>query len=149
MGAKVTSRRTADSPTLRLMLKDLPQMEGSIFNADKAYDSDMNCMLIYTKGMKLNIKQREKEGTNRGLRFRRRAAKEFNDDVYRYRGLMEGIFGAEESEHGLKTRCRLRATQRRWGLARAIGHNLTVIKRLRCAKQLNIEHKPILPNAET
>lgn len=148
MAAKITSRRTADSPTLRLMLKDLPQMEGSIFNADKAYDSDMNCMLIYAKGMKPNIKQREKEGTNRGLRFRRRAAKEFNDDVYRYRGLVEGIFGAEESEHGLKTRCRLRTTQRRWGLARAIGHNITVINRLRCAKQLNIELKPILPDAE-
>ena len=148
MAAKITSRRTADSPTLRQMLKDLPQMEGSVFNADKAYDSDVNCRLIYEKRMKPNIKQREKEGTNRGLRFRRRAAEEFNDALYRYRSLVEGIFGAEESGHGLKTRCRLRATQRRWGLARAIGHNLAVINRLRCAKQLNIELKPILPNAE-
>jgi len=148
LAAKMTSQGTADSPTLRWMFKDLPQMEGSIFNGDKAYDSDRNCMLIYAKGMKPNIKQREKEGTNRGLRFRRKAAKEFNDAFYRYRGLVEGIFGAEESEHGLKTRCRLRATQRRWGIARAIGHNLAVLNRLRCAKQLNIELKPILPDAE-
>ena len=148
MTARITSQRTADSPTLRQMLKDLPQMEGSIFNADKAYDSDRNCELIYAKGMRPNIKQREKEGTNRGLRFRRRAAKEFNDAIYRYRGLVEGIFGAEEAENGLKTSCRLRRTQRRWGLAIAIGHNLAVYNRLRCARQLHIELKPILPNAE-
>lgn len=38
MAAKITSRRMADSPTLRQMLKSMPQMEGSTFNADKAYD---------------------------------------------------------------------------------------------------------------
>ncbi len=148
MAAKITSRRTADSPTLRQMLKSLPQMEGSIFNADKGYDSDWNCMLVYAKGMKPNIKQRKTEGTNRGLRYRRRAAEEFNDAVYRYRGLVEGIFGAEEVENGLETRCRLRWMQRRWGLARAIGHNLAVLNRFRCAKQLHIELKPILLDAE-
>lgn len=148
MAAKVTSRKTADSPTLRQMLKKLPQMEGSIFNADKAYDSDKNCMLIYDKGMKPNIKQRGKEGTNRSLRFRRRAAEEFNDALYRYRGLVEGIFGAEESRKGLKTRSRLKGMQRRWGLARAVGHNLAVLNMLQCARQLHIELKPILPNAE-
>ena len=61
---------------------------------------------------------------------------------------MEGIFGAEEVENGLETKCRLRRMQRRWGLALAIGHNLAVYNRLRCARQLNIELKPILPNAE-
>jgi len=148
MTAKITSQRTSDSPTLRRMLKNLPQMEGSIFNADKAYDSDENCERIYQKGMTPNIKQRKTEGANRGLRYRRRAAEEFNKDVYRYRGLVEGIFGAEETENGFKTRCRLRKMQRRWGLAIAIGHNLAVYNRLQCARQLNIQLKPILPNAE-
>lgn len=148
MAARITGQRTADSPTLRQMLKNLPQMEESIFNADKAYDSDRNCEIIYAKGMKPNIKQREKGGTNRGLRFRRQAAEEFNKHVYRYRGLVEGIFGAEEVENGLKTRCRLRKMQRRWGLALAIGHNLAVYNRLQCARQLSIELKPILANAE-
>lgn len=148
MAAKITSQRTADSPTLRSMLKRLPTMEGSVFNADKGYDSDWNCMLVYAKRMKPNIKQRKTEGTNRGLRYRRRAAEEFNEALYRYRRLVEGIFGAEETENGLETRCRLRWMQRRWGLARAIGHNLAVLNRLRCAKQLSIELKPILLDAE-
>jgi hypothetical protein len=96
LAAKVTSRRTADSPTLRSMLKRFPQMDGSIFNADKAYDSDKNCELVYVKKMKSNIKQRETRGRNRGLRYRKKAAKEFDEAVYRCRGLIEGIFGAIE-----------------------------------------------------
>ncbi|MEM3551407.1 MAG: transposase [Candidatus Bathyarchaeia archaeon] len=114
LAAKVTSQRTGDSPTLKSMLTHLHQMEGSIFNADKAYDSDKNCELIYTKKMKPNIKQRITQGRNRGLRYRRKAAEEFDEAVYRYRGLIEGIFGAIEAGKGLKTRCRLRRTQRRW-----------------------------------
>ena len=34
---------------------------------------------------------------------------------YRYRGLIEGIFGAEESKNGLATRYRRKDTQRKWG----------------------------------
>jgi len=64
--------------------------------------------------MKPNIKQRETRGTNRGLRYRRRAAGEFDEAVYRYRGLTEAVFRAEEAGKGLKTRCRLRRMQRRW-----------------------------------
>lgn len=148
LAARVTSRGTGDSPTLRGMLKDLPKMNGSTFNADKAYDSDRNCQLIYERGMRPNIKQRETEGANRGLRYRRRAAGEFDGAVYRYRGLVEGIFGEEEAGRGLKTRCRLRWTQRRWGLSRALGHNLAVHNRLRCARQLHIILKPILSDVE-
>lgn len=148
LAARITGRRTADSPTLRRMLKDLPRMDGSVFNADRAYDADRSCELIYEKGMTPNIKQRGTEGTNRGLRYRRRAAEEFDEAVYRYRGLVEGIFGEEEAGRGLKTRYRLRRMQRRWGFARAIGHNLAVHNRLRCARQLHITLKPILPNIE-
>jgi len=95
--------------------------------------------------MKPNIKQRDTLGRNRGLRYRKKAAEEFDEAVYRYRGLIEGIFGAIEAGKGLKTRCRLR---RKWGVATAIGYNLAVLNRLKCAKTLNITLKPILANAE-
>ena len=77
-------------------------------DADKAYDLDKNCELVYEKMMKPNIKQRETLGRNRGLRYRKKAAEEFDEAVYRYRGLIEGTFGAIEAGKGLKTRCRLR-----------------------------------------
>lgn len=148
LAAKVTSKYAGDSPTFRQLFKPLMQMEGSILDADKAYDSDLNCRLAYEKCMKPNIKQRETEGTNRGLRFRKKAAEEFDEALYHFRGLVEGIFGAQETENGLKTRCRLRRMQRKWGLALSVGHNLAVYNRLRCARQLSIELKPILADIE-
>jgi hypothetical protein len=38
--------------------------------------------------------------------------------------------------------------QRRWGLALAVGHNLAVLNRLRVARQLDVELRPILQNVE-
>ena len=116
---QATSSRTKDSPTLRRMVKQMErtgiaeEVFGGLFNADKAYDADENCRLIYGLiyglGSQPNIKQRETKGRNRGKRFRRRAAEEFNPHVYRFRGLVEGIFGAYEVRmHGLHTRFRLR-----------------------------------------
>ena len=102
--------------------------------------------MVYEKMMKPNIRQRETHRRNRDLRYRKKAAEEFDEAVYRYRGLIEGIFGAIEAGKGLKTRCRLRRMQRKWGVATAIGHNLAVLNRLKCAKTLNITLKPILAN---
>lgn len=148
LATKVTSKYAADSPTFRQLFRPLPQMEGSVLDADKAYDSDLNCMLAYEKGMKPNIKQRDMAGKNRGLRFRKRAGEEFDEALYRFRGLVEGIFGAQETENGLKIRCRLRRMRRKWGLALSVGHNLAVCNRLEFARQLSIELKPILADME-
>lgn len=148
LAAKVTSKYAGDSPTFRQLFSILPQMEGSVLDGDKAYDSDHNCRLAYEKGMKPNIKQRKTQGTNRGLRFRKKAAEEFDKALYRFRGLVEGIFGAQETGNGLRTRCRLGRMQRKWGLALSVGHNLAVCNRLRCARQLSIELKPILADME-
>jgi hypothetical protein len=148
LASKVTSKYAGDSPTFRQLFKPLPQMEGSILDGDKGYDSDANCRLAYEKLMKPNIKQRETKGANRGLRFRKKAAEEFDEVLYHFRGLVEGIFGSEEVKNGLLTRCRLRCMQRKWGLALSVGHNLAVYNRLRCARQLSIEFRPILPDIE-
>jgi hypothetical protein len=148
LSSKVTSKYAGDSPTFRQMFKPLPQMEGSVLDADKGYDSDVNCRLAYEKLMKPNIKQRDTEGTNRRLRFRKEAGQEFDEVLYRWRGLVEGIFGSEEVENGLQTRCRLRRMQRKWGLALSVGHNLAVYNRLRCARELSVELKPILLDVE-
>lgn len=145
LSARLTPRGVGDSPTLRMMLKRLPDVEDSILNGDKAYDADENFKLVYEKGLHPNIKQRETHGRNRGRRFRKKAANEFNEAIYHYRGLVEGIFGAEESKNGLATRYRRRDTQRKWGTMLAIKHNIQVLNRIECAKRLNIALQPILP----
>jgi hypothetical protein len=54
--------------------------------------------------------------------------------------MAEAIFEAEESDgHNLHTRFRKKESQRRWRIALAIGWNLKVSNRLRCAKSLGME----------
>jgi len=148
---QVTSSRTRDSPTLRRMVGQMlrtgiaEEVFGGVFNADRAYDADDNCRLIYELGSRPNIKQRKTSGSNRGKRFRRRAAEEFNPQIYRFRGLVEGIFGASEVKmHGIHTRCRLRQTRRAWGLLLAVGRNIETYNRLESAVSLGFRRKPIL-----
>lgn len=148
---QVTSSRTRDSPTFRRMIRQMKrtgiavEVFGGVFNADKAYDSDENCRLVYGLDSQPNIKQRETHGKNRGKRFRRRAAEEFNPQIYRFRGLVEGIFGASEvSMHGIHTRFRLRQTRQTWGLLFAVGRNVETLIRLESAQSLGYQRKPIM-----
>ena len=93
---RITSGSTNDSPVLRTMLRRMKKLgmscRDSIFCADRGYDSDESCKMIFGMGMIPNIKQRW-GATNRGKPFRRRAAALFDESIYRYRGLIEGIFG--------------------------------------------------------
>jgi len=76
-----------------------------------------------------------------------KASKEFDEQTYHYRGLIEAIFGAEESDnHKLQTRFRIKEHQEKWGQILAIGWNLKTLNRIRCTKQLKITPKPILHN---
>ena len=143
--SRITSKRTHDSPVLKTMLHRMKKigidLGGSIFDADKGYDSDDRCRQIFEMGMMPNISQRE-NATNRNKRFRRKAARIFDATVYRYRGLIEGIFGAEESEHHqLYCRLKKRQNQQIWGQIKSIGWNLEVLNRLICANKLRIEVK--------
>lgn len=146
---QVTSNRTRDSPTLRRMVKQMMRTDlakevfGGFFNADKAYDADENCHIIYGLGSQPNIKQRKTHGKNRGKRFRRRA-EEFNAIIYRFRGLIEGIFGAYEVKmHGIHTRYRLRQTRKTWGLLLAISKNIQTYNKLEATASLGYKRKQI------
>jgi hypothetical protein len=54
--AKVTSERRNDSAVLRSLLKKFQKMKGSIFNADRGYDADVNFKRIFELLMIPNIK---------------------------------------------------------------------------------------------
>lgn len=145
LSSRITTKKTHDSPVLKTMLDRMKKLgidlRGSIFDADKGYDSDDRCRQIFWMGMLPNISQRI-DAINRNRRFRRLASRLFDVSVYRYRGLIEGIFGAEESEHHqLYCRFHKRANQHRWGQIKSIGWNLEVLNRLYCANILRIEVK--------
>jgi len=135
LSTRLTSKKTHDSLVLRTMLNRLKKygvdLAGSIFNGDKGYDAESNFESLFSIYVLPNIKQRinAKKGKNR-----KKAAELFNASIYHYRGLIEGIFGAEETRHHqLYCRFRLKNNQKRFGLIKSIGWNLEVLNRLQCA----------------
>jgi hypothetical protein len=145
LSARTTSKRTHDSPVLRTMLNKLKKygvdLAGSIFNADRGYDAEDNCKSVFGMDMLPNIKQKI-NARNKGerMKYRRKASKLFNVPVYHYRGLIEGIFGAEETEHHqLYCRFRLKNNQKRFGVIKALGWNMEVLNRLQCANKLGFK----------
>jgi DDE family transposase len=150
--ARVTSYRVHDSPVLRSMLKRFHSFPGSIFNADRGFDAEANFKRLHQLLMRANIKQiaRQKGPKGKGrkrLHYRSRAAKEFDQTIYRWRGMIEAIFGAEESDgHNLRTRFRKDENRERWGPIMAIGWNLKILNRLRWTRTLGIEVTSIIRN---
>ena len=85
-----------------------------------------------------NIKQRTRS-VNRGKPYRSRPARIFDETGYRQRGMIEGIFGGEESKrHQLHCRFILPDNRRRFGKIRAIVWNIKVLNRFRCARMRGI-----------
>lgn len=149
--ARVTDGRAADSPTLRRMLRGFVKLPGSVFNADRGFDAEANFRRLYQLLMLPNIKQRlmlgEAKRAHKKLVWRSKAASEFDLELYHYRGMVEAIFGAEESDgHNLYTRFRKEENRRKWGAILATGWNLKVLNRLRCTRSLGMEVMPIVRN---
>ena len=152
LSVRTTNKNTHDSPVLRTMLNRLKKkcgvivdlLAGSTFNADSGYDGENNYKSIFMMNMFPNIRQRinaRNKGRNR--KYRKKASEIFNLSQYHYRGLIEGIFGAEETaHHQLYCKFRLKNNQKRFGLIMGIGWNLGVLNRLQCAKRLEIKMTP-------
>lgn len=146
LSARTTNKNTHDSPVLRTMLNRLKKyginLAGSIFNADSSYDGENNYKSIFMMNMFPNIKQRiNARNKGKNMKYRKKASEIFNISLYHYRGLIEGIFGAEETahHHQLYCRFRLKNNQKRFGLIMGIGWNMGVLNRLQCAKRLEIK----------
>ena len=152
LNTRLTSKKTHDSPVLRTMLNRLKKYRldfaGSTFNGDRGYDGNKNFQSVFNMNMLPNIKQRKnsknKNSSSKKNKYRKKAAKIFNASIYRYRGLIEGIFGAEETKrhHQLYCTFRLKNNQKRFGLIKSIGWNLEVLNRLQCANKLGIKVTP-------
>ena len=85
-----------------------------------------------------NIRQR-KDAVNRGKPGRKKAAGLFDQDKYRKRGMIEGVFGAEEAKrHQLHCRFIREDNRLRFAKIGAIAWNIMVINRFECASRLRI-----------
>ena len=110
----------------------------SVLHADRGYDSNHNCQMLFEMGITPNVKQRT-HSVNRGKPHRSREARTFNEEGYHQRGMIEGIFGGEESKrHQLHCRFIRPDNRRQFGKIRAIAWNIKVLNRFRCARMRRI-----------
>lgn len=64
----------------------------------------------------------------------------FDEEECHQRGMIEGVFGSEESKrHQLHCRFILSDNRRRFGKIRAIAWNIKVLNRFRCARMRGIQ----------
>ena len=141
--SEITVGNVNDVAMLPVMLVELRRQGQdpgpAVFNADRGYDSEENCRAFFEMGMIPNIKQR-RTAVNRGRPSRSRASRLFDRGKYRQRGMIEGVFGGEESKrHQLHCRFIRPDNRRRFGKIRSIAWNIKVLDRLRCASMLGIE----------
>lgn len=134
--ARVTRGHAHDSPQLKPMVGKI-KGEGEPFLADKEYDSNDNYVLVKKHGFVPVIKLRE--GTFRGwVRQEMTRSFKLHKKIYKYRGLIEGVFGGTETKYGNRTKCRCHGSRRIDCLLMVVSHNLRTYMRTLALKRLKI-----------
>ena len=114
------------------------EFAGRLFHADMGYDAEYGSWMIFWMGMIPNIKQR-RGAINRATPNRKKAARLFDQDEYRLRTLIEGVFGAEESRrHQLHCRFVRTDNRLRFAKGRAIAWNVRAPGRFEWANRLKV-----------
>ncbi len=93
---------------------------GEVLNADAAYDSHRLRRIAKKLGFFPNFKYRRTSMPTP----HEQAHYPFDKKKYRFRGLVEGIFGAMEVRHGNSTRCRLDESRTKDLLLKVVAFNL-------------------------
>ena len=122
--AKVSAGEAHDAPLAREMLAR-GELEGVLL-ADSAYDSEEIYKTCFEKGLMPVVKPRK--NSRRG-RFRKRARKCFSSEVYRFRGVAEGVFGAIEVKYRARIRARKSKTRAIAALLLALSYNISAAMR--------------------
>lgn len=93
---------------------------GEVLNADAAYDSRRLRRIAKKFGFVPNFKYRRTSAPTP----QEQARYPFNKESYRFRGLVEGVFGSMEVRHGNSTRCRLAGSRVKDLLLKVVAFNL-------------------------
>ena len=123
--ARVTPGEAHDAPVAREMLSEQELGEG-VMLADSAYDSEEIFKACFAGSLTPLVRQRK--NSKRG-RFRRRARREFKQEVYRFRGVAESVFGAIEVKYNARIRARKRKTRIIAALLLALAYNISATLR--------------------
>ena len=108
-------------------------VSGRTFNAGKRYGSKSNCEEMFQMDISPNIRQR-KGTANRSKPNKGKAAMMFNSSGHRWRPLIEGAFGAEETRrHQLHCRFVRQDNRRRFAKGRSTARSIRTPNQFECA----------------
>ena len=128
--ARWSTGYSSDSTNLLEMLKQIDFLDIEYLLADRGYDCcELFEYLLYHNITPI-IKTKESKRDYKVNKFRKRIKNMFNQNLYRYRGVVESIFGGLESKNRLKLNDRLLNSRRNSTIAAAIVHNISILMRL-------------------
>ncbi|XRO75364.1 transposase [Methanocaldococcus sp. 28A] len=130
VAARWGTNYSSDSANLLEMLKQIDFLDIEYLLADSGYD----CCELFEYSLNHNIspivKTKEFKWDYKTNKVRKRIKGMFNQNLYRYRGVVESIFGGLETKNRLKLNDRLLNIRRNSTIAAAIVHNILILMRL-------------------
>ena len=149
---KIRKRRRSDFSDFLPMFNKVKFLDFDYFLADRGYDSSKNHKAVYDSGAISMIKTRN-FGTKciprAGQRYRKKAKRDFKEDIYGKRSIVESIFSAFKRKYGSRMRARKYKTQKIELLFKILSYNIERAIRIAVyfiKYQLAILQSPLLHN---
>jgi hypothetical protein len=123
---KIRKKRRHDCSDFMPMFNKIKQLDFDYVVADKGYDSNKNHKAIYDSGAISQIKVRDfgKSRFRSGQRFRKKARKDYDEEIYGQRAITETIFSSLKRKYGSRLRARKYKTQKIELLFKVLAYNI-------------------------
>ena len=124
---KIRKRRRSDFTDFMPMFNKIKSLDFDYFVADKGYDSSKNHAAVFRSGASSQIKTRDfgkKCIPRAGQKYRKKARREFDKEIYGQRAITESIFSAFKRKYGARMKARKFKTQKIELLFKVLSYNI-------------------------
>lgn len=128
---KIRKRRRHDCSDFMPMFNKIKHFDFEHLVADKGYDSSQNHEAIYNSGANSVIKVKDygSFSSRNGQRFRKRALREHDEEIYGQRAITESVFSSLKRKYGARLRARKYKTQKIELLFKILSYNIERVVR--------------------
>lgn len=124
---KIRKKRRHDCSDFMPMFNKIKNLDFDYFVADKGYDANKNHKAIYDSGAISQIKVKNhgsKTVPRSGQKHRKRARRDYNEEIYGQRAITESIFSSFKRKYGSRLRARKYKTQKIELLFKVLAYNI-------------------------
>lgn len=123
---KIRKKRRHDCSDFLPMWNKVKNLDFDYFVADKGYDSENNHKAVFQAGKQslISLRRMDLPIHKTGGRYRKKAKREFEHELYTQRELTESIFSSLKRKYGAKLRARKYKTQKIELLFKVLSYNI-------------------------